>query len=116
MEFKMEWIRPVVFGLLAVWVFSFMLWDFILAVIKTWERVRSDQANIFDLKLETQFFVGGCVLIGWGLHYLYRSFQEPNLAILLFGGGSFLVSVWVNRTLKNKWRSMDWEPLRRSRS
>jgi len=69
MEFKMEWIRPVVFGLLAVWVFSFMLWDFILAVIKTWERVRSDQANIFDLKLETQFFVGGCVLIAWGLHY-----------------------------------------------
>jgi hypothetical protein len=84
------------------------LWDFILAVIKTWERVRSDEANIFDLKLETQCFVGGSIFTGWGLYQLYGWFENPDLVACGIAGGAFLIAVWFNRALQNKWRSTEW--------
>ncbi len=114
MELQLEWIRPIVFALFTIWLFSNLIWDFILTVIKTYERMRSDEASIFDFKAEIQGFAVLCVLVGWALVYLYRSFQEPASVTWVtwtIAGVSVAVAAWVNRIVENKWRRMDWGPI-----
>ena len=62
------WSRIVVFTLFAVWLFSYVVWDFVLAMIRQYELMQNGESNVFDSKREVQCFVGGCVLIGWGLY------------------------------------------------
>ena len=108
--FQSEWSRIIVFALFGIWLFSYLLWDFILAMIKDYELMRDGEANVFDFKREVQCFVGGCALAGWGLYFLYHWFTEPELATWLVGGAVLLVAVWFNRILTNKWRATAWQP------
>lgn len=104
------WSRIIILALFSIWLFSFLLWDFILAVIKQYELMRNGEANVFDFKREVQCFVGMCVLIGWGLYSLYGWFEEPQLGTWLVGGAVGLVAVWFNRMLNNKWLATPWKP------
>ncbi len=113
MEFSQwgwNWIvRITVFALVGIWVFSLLLWDFILSVVKQYEFMRRDESSIFTLKSEVQCFVGACAFIGLALYFLYTWFQEPGLGDWLVGGVVLAGAVWLNRIVEKRWRFVDWK-------
>ena len=108
MDYELGWIRPLVFILIATWVFTYLLWDIVLALMRSWQR----DANIFELKAEIQGFVLLCLCVGWGLYYLYGWFEKPDLAAWLVGAGFLLIAGWFNRVISKKWSLHDWGPLK----
>ncbi len=106
---RSEWSRIIVFSLFGIWLFSYLLWDFILAMIKQYELMMRGESNVMDFKREVQSFVGVCVLIGWGFYFLFNWFQEPELETWLVGGAAWLVAAWFNRSLTNRWIGTVWE-------
>ncbi len=106
-------VKAVVFVLFGIWLFSFLIWDFILTMFKQYEFMRIGESNVFDLKREVQTFLLGIVFIGWGLYYLYGWFDEPGMGTWLVGGAVLLLSGWANRSLSTRWMVADWEPLER---
>lgn len=103
------WSRLIIVSLFGIWLFSYLLWDLILAVIKQYEHMRNGQAKVFDFKREIQCFVGICVLIGWGLYSLYNWFQQPSVGTWLAGGAVWLAAVGFIRILNKKWREAAWD-------
>ena len=108
---QLKWIRIIAFALFGVWLFSFLLWDFVLSIFKQYELLRKHQSNVFDFKREVQTFLLMIVLIGWGFYYLYGWFDKPDLGTWLIGGAVLLLSVWANRSLSTRWLVAVWESL-----
>lgn len=108
---QLKWIRIIAFALFGVWLFSFLIWDFILSIFKQYEFMCSGDSNVFDVKREVQTFLLMIVLIGCGFYYLYGWFDKPDLGAWLIGGAVLLLSVWANRSLSNRWMVAEWEHL-----
>ena len=111
LELQLKWIRIIAFALFGVWLFSFLLWDFVLSIFKQYELLRNHQSNVFDFKREVQTFLLMIVLIGCGFYYLYGWFDKPDLGTWLIGGAVLLLSVWANRSLSTRWMVAVWESL-----
>jgi len=103
-------VKAVVFVLFGIWLFSFLIWDFILTMFKQYEFLRIGESNVFDFKREVQTFLLMIVFIGWGLYYLYGWFDEPGLGTWLVGGAAWLVAAWFNRSRTNRWLGTAWNP------
>ena len=113
MELQIDWIGPTAFICVVVWLFSCALWDFILATIKTYERMRNGDASVFDLKREVQCFVLMCAVTVWCFYLSYRWLPEADpVTWFIADAGLLVAAVWLSRILDKKWQLTVWEPSR----
>ncbi len=106
-------VKDVIFIIVGTWLFSFLLWDFILSMFKQFELMRKSELNVFNFKRETQCFVITCVLIGWGLYFLSKWFENPDWGAWLVGVALLGVAALFNRDLEKTWMVTAWEPIER---
>ena len=104
-------VKAIVFALIGIWLFSFLIWDFVLTMLKHYEFLRIGKSNVFAFKREIQTFLLMIVFVGWTFYYLYRLFDDPGLGSWLVAGGAILLSSWTNRSLSTRWMGAVWEPL-----
>jgi len=106
-------VKDVIFIIVGAWLFSFLLWDFILSMFKQYELMRKGESNVFNFRRETQCFVIMCVLIGWGLYFLSKWFENPGWGTWLVGVAVLWCAALFNRGLEKTWMVTAWEPVER---
>jgi len=104
-------VKALVFALFGIWLFSFLIWDFILTMFKQYEFLRIGKSNVFNFKREIQTFLLMIGFVGWSYYYLYSLFEDPGLGSWFVAGGAILLAGWANRSLSTRWMVAVWEPL-----